>query len=112
MEATNAEHGIVSTHAQTISPATPQRTAFRLVTDPTPAIDPAITCVVDTGSPRNVGRKIEIAAPVSAQNPLRGFNRVRRDPIVLTMRQPPLSVPRLIAVLAAAMTQGLTWLSL
>jgi hypothetical protein len=47
---------------------------------------------------------MESAAPVSAQNPVRGFNRVRRVPIVLTTRQPPLNVPSPIAVLDATIT--------
>src|SRR5258706_90164 len=53
----NAEHGIVSTHAQTIRPATPQRTADALVTEPTPTIAPVMVCVVETGTPRLVPRK-------------------------------------------------------
>ena len=38
--ATAAEHGIVSTHAQTMPPATPQRTADTLRAAPTPTIAP------------------------------------------------------------------------
>ena len=37
------------------------------------------------------------APPVSAQKPPTGFNLVMRWPIVLTMRQPPNSVPRPMA---------------
>jgi hypothetical protein len=38
--------GIVSTQAQTIWPATPQRTADSRLVDPTPTIAPVIVCVV------------------------------------------------------------------
>src|SRR4051812_31717441 len=103
---TNAAHEIVSPQPQTISPATPHLTALTRVTDPTPAMEPAIACVVETGRPSRVGKKMEMAAPVSAQNPLRGLRRVSRDPMVLTIRHPPLSVPRLMAALASAMTQA------
>ncbi len=41
-DAAKAEHGIVSTHAQTISPATAHLTAFSRLTEPTPAIEPAM----------------------------------------------------------------------
>ncbi len=40
--AMNAEHGMVSTHAQTMLPATPQRTALSLLTEPTPTMAPVI----------------------------------------------------------------------
>jgi hypothetical protein len=49
--ATTAEAGIVSTQAQTICFATPQRTADRRVVDPTPMIAPVMVCVVLTGIP-------------------------------------------------------------
>src|SRR6266536_5872145 len=45
------------------------------------------------------------AAPVSAQNPLRGFSRVSRPPIVRTIRHPPLIVPSAIAEYDANSTQ-------
>ena len=78
-------------------PATPQRTAAAFRTEPTPTIAPVIVCVVDTGMPRPVARNSVIAPPVSAQKPPTGFSLVMRMPIVLTMRQPPNSVPRPIA---------------
>jgi len=65
---------------------------------PTPAIAPAIACVVETGTPKWEHKNTDIAAPVSAQKPLRGLRRVSRPPIVRTMRHPPLSVPRPMAV--------------
>ena len=57
----DADAGIVSTHAHTIRPATPQRTADRRRIEPTPMIAPVIVCVVLTGTPRCVAVKSEIA---------------------------------------------------
>src|ERR1700722_10947341 len=57
--------------------------------EPTPAIAPAMAWVLETGSPSQVAKRIEIAAPVSAQKPLRGWSRVSLVPMVRTMRQPP-----------------------
>src|SRR5512143_1012622 len=76
---------------------------------PTPAIAPAIACVVETGTPRCEQNSTENAAPVSAQKPLRGLSRVSRPPMVRTMRQPPLSVPSAIAEYDAISTQYGTW---
>jgi len=50
--ATNAEQGIVSIHAHTIVPATPQRTALNLLIEPTPIIAPVMVWVVLMGTPR------------------------------------------------------------
>ena len=55
---------MVSTHAHTIPPATPQRTALTLRTDPTPTIAPVIVCVVETGIPRPVARN-SVQAPLA-----------------------------------------------
>ena len=65
--AMKAEAGIVKIHAQTILPATPQRTADIFRDEPTPTIAPVMVCVVDTGIPNAVARKSVIAPPVSAQ---------------------------------------------
>jgi hypothetical protein len=46
-----AAHGIVKTHAQTILPATPHRTAVNLRKEPTPMIEPVMVWVVLTGTP-------------------------------------------------------------
>ena len=54
--AMSAEAGIVSTQAQTIWPATPQRTADRRRVAPTPTIAPVIVCVVLTGDARATSR--------------------------------------------------------
>ncbi len=50
---------MVSTHAQTIRPATPQRTADRRRVAPTPTIAPVMVCVVLTGTPSAVAVKSE-----------------------------------------------------
>src|ERR1700722_16523250 len=103
---TSAAAGMVRIHAQRMLVANPQRTAFRRWIEPTPAMAPAVTCVVETGRcAYSVANRIEIAAAVSAQNPLRGFRRVRREPMVCTIRQPPESVPSAMAVYAEKMTQ-------
>src|SRR5581483_2384682 len=97
--------GIVITQAHTMFVAIPHRTAFMRWMLPTPAIAPAIACVVDTGTPSLDEMKTDTAAPVSAQKPLRGLSRVSLPPIVRTMRQPPVSVPRPIAEYEAIRTQ-------
>ena len=96
--AMNAAAGIVSTHAQTIRPATPHRTDRARCVAPTPTIDPVIVWVVLTGMPNRVANRMLSAPPASAQNPPTGRNRVTREPIVWTMRQPPNIVPSAIAV--------------
>jgi hypothetical protein len=79
-------------------PARPQRTADALRTDPTPKMAPVMVWVVDTGTPSAVARNKVIAPPVSAQKPPTGLSLVMRWPMVLTMRQPPNSVPRPMAM--------------
>jgi hypothetical protein len=97
---------MVITHAQTIRPATPQRTADSLRVEPAPTIAPVMVCVVETGMPRKVARYSEEAAAVSAEKPPIGLSAVIFCPRVLTMRQPPDSVPSAIAPLAARITQN------
>src|SRR3954464_10887779 len=96
--AMKAEHGMVSTHAQTMFPPSPQRTAETDCVEPTPTIDPVMVCVVDTGMPRAVARNSVIDPESSAQKPPTGRIFVMRCPIVLTMRQPPNMVPRPMAM--------------
>ena len=88
---------MVRTQAQTMLPATPQRTAESLFTDPTPTMAPVMVWVVDTGTPSQVARNKVMAPPVSAQKPPTGLSLVIFWPIVLTMRQPPNIVPSPIA---------------
>jgi len=92
-----AAAGIVSTQATTIFSVTPQRTADKRFADPPPEMAPVMRCVVDTGTPIEVAKKILDAAAVSAQKPSIGVNRVIFCPIVLVIRQPPLIVPNAIA---------------
>src|SRR5471032_2528716 len=96
--ATNAEAGIVNTQAHTILPATPQRTADIFCAEPTPTIAPVMVCVVETGTPKCEAISKVSAPPVSAQKPPTGLSLVIFWPMVLTMRQPPNSVPNEIAV--------------
>ena len=58
--------GMVSTQAQTIWPATPQRTAESRRVEPTPMIAPVIVCVVLTGMPNIEAPNRQTAAAVSA----------------------------------------------
>jgi len=55
--------------------------------------------------PSPVARNSVIAPLAEAQNPPTGFSLVIRMPMVLTMRQPPKSVPRPIAAWQASTTQ-------
>src|ERR1051326_8159689 len=86
--------GIVSTHAHTIRAATPQRTADSRRVAPTPLMAPVITWVGLTEIPIALDAKSVIAPAVSAAKPPTGCSFVIFDPIVCTMRQPPVSVPR------------------
>ena len=94
MAATKADAGIVKIQAQTMLPATPQRTALARCAEPTPTMAPVMVWVVETGMPSAVARNNVSAPPVSAQKPPTGRSLVIFYPIVRTMRQPPNSVPR------------------
>ena len=93
MVAMSQAPGIVRTHAHTTRPATPQRTADSRRLAPTPTMAPVMVCVVDTGMPACEVKKRVAAAADSAATPPTGCSLVIREPIVLTMRQPPVSVP-------------------
>ena len=67
---------------------------------------PVIVCVVETGMPLAETKKSIEAAADSAANPPTGWSRVIFEPIVLTIRQPPDSVPSPMAVCAARTTQS------
>src|SRR5205085_734612 len=97
--------GMVSTHAISMLPATPQRTADTRFEAPTPAIHDEITCVVLTGACSQLAVRITDAAAVSAAKPLIGFNLMILCPIVFMIRQPPDAVPSAIAVAQARITQ-------
>ena len=55
--AMKAEAGMVKIHAQTMLPATPQRTVEKLRVEPTPTTAPVMVCVVETGMPNAVATK-------------------------------------------------------
>ena len=92
--------GIVRTQAQTMVPATPQRTAVRRCVAPTPTMAPVIVWVVLTGMPASDAPMIATAAAVSAQNPPIGRSFVILVPMVLTIRHPPAIVPSAITRVA------------
>src|SRR5438045_9770123 len=93
--------GMVTTHATTMCPAIPQRTADKRLVAPTPRIAEEMTWVVETGIPKRLATSMMAAAAVSAAKPLIGRNSTTLSPIVLTMRQHPIDVPRPIEVAAA-----------
>src|SRR5215510_10654369 len=84
---------MVRIQAQTMRPATPQRTADSLVVAPTPTIATVITSVVDARMPATALMARVVAPAVSAARPPTGLSLVIFIPIVLTMRQPPKAVP-------------------
>ena len=96
---------MVKTHAHMMLRATPQWTALKRCTLPTPMMPPAMVWVVETGMPAMAVPNRLIAAAVSAQKPPTGFSRVIFMPMVFTMRQPPAMVPRPIAACAISTTQ-------
>src|SRR5579884_2026329 len=104
--------GIVTTHATTIRPAIPQRTADNRLVAPTPRIAEEMTWVVETGIPRRLATSINAAAAVSAAKPLIGRRSTTFSPTVRTIRQPPIAVPSPIEVAEARITHNGTchWL--
>src|ERR1700745_3473081 len=96
---------MVMIQAYTMLLATLQRTADNRFAAPTPTMQPVIVCVVETGMPSHVAVNSVIEPPVSAQKPCIGVRRVIFDPIVLTIRQPPASVPIAMAAWQARTTQ-------
>src|SRR2546423_14252304 len=80
--ATAAEAGIVRIHAQTMRRATPQRTADRRCTAPTPTMAPVMVWVVLTGIPASAVPNRVKAPALSAQNPPIGLSLVILEPIV------------------------------
>src|SRR5438067_9653539 len=96
---------MVSTHAVSMFPATPHRTADTRFDAPTPMMLDEMTCVVLTGACRAVANRIVPAAAVSAANPLIGRSLMILCPIVFMIRHPPDAVPRAIAVAQLTITQ-------
>ena len=71
-------HGRVSTQANRIRRATPQRTARAPWLAPTPMMAPEMTCVVETGIPKWAVARMIDAAVVSAANPWTGSSLATR----------------------------------
>ena len=92
--------------------AKPQRTADRRRVEPTPRMAEPIVWVVDTGTPSRLAASMTVAAAVSAAKPWIGRSSTTRKPMVRMMRQPPIDVPRPIAVAAVTMIQAGTCQSL
>src|SRR4051812_7638996 len=67
---------------------------------------PGVGWGVGTGTPSQVGMESGAPPPVSAQNPCIGVSLVMRSPMVRTMRQPPIKVPRAIAAWHDSTTQN------
>src|SRR3954469_6816126 len=97
MAPTAAEHGSVSSHAVTMFPATPQRTAESRFAAPAPMIPPDITCVVESGKPTCEAERITAAPTLWAAKPWAGSILMIRVPMVRMIRQPPTYVPAAIA---------------
>ena len=91
-----AEIGMVSTHAHNKLTVIPQRTAEILLVNPTPIIAPVMVWVVETGIPKCSVKNSVIAPAVSALTPSSGVTLVILVPMVFTIFQPPLMVPKAI----------------
>ena len=97
MPAITALTGIVRIQAHNRLTVTPQRTAESLFVAPTPMIEPVIVCVVLTGIPSFSVMNNVMAPAVSALTPSSGVTLVILVPMVFTILQPPLNVPRPMA---------------
>lgn len=93
----SAVNGIVRNHAHIILRAVIHLTAAPFSMAPTPIIEPAMTCVVLTGIPQWAVPSRTMAEAVSAENPSIGRIFMILVPMVLTILQPPIMVPRDIA---------------
>ena len=96
--------GIVTIQAETIRPATLQRTSVFLPT-PDPRIDPVATWVVDREYPKWLDRRMADADAASAAMPWGDSISVSPLPMVRMTRQPPIQVPRLMARAQETITQ-------
>src|SRR5690606_28993192 len=96
---------MVKIHAHNNEIVTPQRTADTRLVIPTPIIDPVMVCVVETGIPKCSVTYKATAPAVSAATPSNGVTFVILEPIVFTIFQPPLIVPKPIKTKEANGTQ-------
>src|SRR6266511_2145976 len=104
--ATTNAPGIVRTQAHTTRPAIPHRTAPKRWVVPTPTIAPVMVWVVETGIPAWAVKNRVKAAASSALIPETGLSLVIREPMVWTIRHPPNSVPKPMAVCADSTTHS------
>ena len=74
--------GMVKTHAQTMLPTIPHRTADKRFVEPTPMIDDEMTWVVLTGMPQWEATAIIKDDVVSAAKPCTGSNLIILEPSV------------------------------
>ena len=92
--ANKPETGMVKIHAQSKLIVTPHLTALKRFVAPTPMIEPVMVCVVETGIPKlETVNKVKAPA-VSAQTPSKEDTLVILVPIVFTIFQPPINVPK------------------
>ena len=106
MAAKAALTGMVSNQAIIKFFVTPQRTADNRLTAPTPIMAPVMVWVVLTGI-LSISVRNKVKAPaVSAATPSRGVTLVIREPIVLTIFQPPDIVPNEMTVKQENATQS------
>ena len=106
MAANTAVNGMVKIQAQSRFTVTPQRTALKRLVAPTPIIEPVMVCVVETGILKCSVKNKVMAPAVSAATPSNGVTFVIRVPIVFTIFQPPLMVPKPIAKKQESGTQS------
>ena len=92
--AINAEIGIVIIQAHNRLIVTPHLTALKRLVAPTPIMEPVIVCVVDTGILKCSVKNKVMAPAVSAATPSKGVTLVIFVPMVFTIFQPPLIVPK------------------
>ncbi len=85
---------MVRIHAHSKFTVTPQRTALKRFVAPTPMMDPVMVWVVETGIPKLETVNKVNAPAVSAQTPSKGVTLVILDPMVFTIFQPPMRVPK------------------
>ena len=82
-QARMAQAGRVITHARTMLPPTPHRTADSRFEAPTPMMVDEMICVVDNGRPNRDATSMTVAVDASAANPWIGLKLTRRTPSVL-----------------------------
>ena len=102
---TNAAHGRVISHADTMRMATPQRTSAPRRPRPVPRMEPVDTWVVDSAIPPVAEVKMIAAEVASAAMPCGDSISTRPLPRVRITRQPPDRVPAAMATAQETITQ-------